>query len=67
MSAPADAGCLKVTASSTRTVTRQFNLTPGMNTVFMMERLPVGVASLDAAAFPGACAGLAPRTRCPAT
>ena len=59
MSAPADAGCLKVTAASSRTVTRQFNLTPGMNTVFTMERLPVGVASLDAAAFPGACAGLA--------
>ena len=59
MSAPADAGCLRVTAASSRIVTRQFNLTPGMNAVFTMERLPVGVASLDAAAFPGACAGLA--------
>ncbi len=54
MSAPADAGCLRVTAASTRTVTRQFNLTPGQSTVFMMERLPVGVVSLDAVAFPGA-------------
>ena len=26
----------------------------------MMERLPVGVVSLDAVAFPGACAGVAP-------
>ena len=54
MSAPADAGCLRVTAASTRTVTRQFNLTPGQSTVFMMERMPVGVVSLDAVAFPGA-------------
>jgi hypothetical protein len=60
MSAPADAGCLRVTAASARSVTRQFNLTAGQSTVFMMERLPVGVVSLDAVAFPGACAGVAP-------
>src|SRR5688500_11762901 len=60
MSAPADAGCLRVTAASTRPVTRQFNLTSGQSTVFMIERLPVGVVSLDAVAFPGACAGVAP-------
>jgi hypothetical protein len=60
MSVPADAGCLRVTAASTRTVTRQFNLTPGQSTVLMMDRMPIGVMSLDAVAFPGACAGVAP-------
>jgi hypothetical protein len=59
MSAPSDAGCLRVTAASTRTVTRQFNLTPGQSTVFAMDRLPVGVVSLDAVAFAGACAAVA--------
>ena len=59
MAAPSDAGCLRITATSTRTVTHQLNLTPGQSTVFTIDHLPVGVVSLDAAAFPGACATVA--------
>jgi hypothetical protein len=57
-SAPADAACLKVTASGNRTVTRLFGLTPGATTVFALDRLPIGVVQLDAQAFSASCGSL---------
>jgi hypothetical protein len=57
-SVPADAGCLRVTASSGRSQTRLFPLTPGSTPTLTLDRLPAGVVTFDGQAFSGACASV---------
>ena len=58
--APADASCLRVTVAATsRSVTKQFSLTPGQPSTFMLEKLPVGSVTFSAVAFGQACNAVA--------
>src|SRR5262245_28725819 len=53
--APADAACLKLTVSGSRVVKKNFDLTPGLSTTFTLDRLPVGIATVDASAYSQKC------------
>jgi hypothetical protein len=53
--APADASCLRLTVSGSRTDVRTFSLTAGQNASFNLKGLPVGNASIAADAFEVAC------------
>ena len=57
-SVPADAGCLRVTASGGRSLTRLFPLTPGSAPTLTLDRLPAGVVTFDGQAFSGACGSI---------
>ena len=59
-SAPADAACLKLTVTGTRTVSKSFDLTPGQSTVFTLAKLPTGIAQVDGVAYGSACAAVTP-------
>jgi len=52
---PDGAACLRVSAAGSRTVTRLFALTPGSTPTFTLDRLPVGVVTVDAQVFDSAC------------
>ncbi|MEO5767547.1 MAG: hypothetical protein ABIS92_04295 [Polyangia bacterium] len=57
-SAPGDAACLRVSVDGARSITRTFDLTPGLSTIFRIDRLPVGRAVVDGQAFGVSCAQL---------
>jgi hypothetical protein len=54
--APADASCLKLSVTGTRSASRAVELTPGQPTVFTFDRLPLGIVTVDATAYGTACA-----------
>lgn len=58
-SVPADAACLRVGIAGARSVTKTFALTPATSPTFMIDRLPAGVAQIDAQAFASACGSIA--------
>ncbi|HXU80293.1 MAG TPA: hypothetical protein VN914_02775 [Polyangia bacterium] len=58
--APADAACLKLTVAGSRTVTKSVGLTAGQSTVFSQDKLPIGIATVDGAAYGTACAAVTP-------
>jgi hypothetical protein len=53
--APADVACLKLSVSGSRTVKKNFDLTPGLSTTFTLDRLPVGIVTVDAGGFTQKC------------
>jgi len=53
---PMDVGCIVLTATSSRTVTQQFDVMPGSSAVLMMPGVPTGAVTFSAAAFAGPCA-----------
>jgi hypothetical protein len=55
---PADAACLQVTVAGSRTVRQLFPLRPGTEAGFVIDRLPLGVASVGGQAFSAACSEL---------
>jgi hypothetical protein len=55
---PADAACLRVVASGSRSVTRLFNLMPGTSPTFSLDRLPVGIVTFDGQTFATACSAV---------
>ena len=57
--APDDARCLEVSFDGERDVTRRLPLTPGEPATFALDRLPVGLANVDARAFALTCDGVA--------
>jgi hypothetical protein len=59
---PSDAACLRVSATGARSVTRSFGLVAGSSPSFRLDRLPVGVITVDAQAFAGACAAVSAST-----
>jgi hypothetical protein len=58
--APADALCLAITITGSRTVSKSIDLTPGQPTSFTIDRLPLGIVEIDGAAFASACASAGP-------
>src|SRR5262245_43001492 len=52
---PSGVRCLRITATGSRTVTRTFNVTPGMSSVFEMSGLPTGTVSFLGEAFAERC------------
>ena len=58
-SVPADAACLRVVIAGARSVTRTFALTPATSPTLTLDRLPAGVAQIDAMAFTAACSAIA--------
>ncbi|HET9932310.1 MAG TPA: hypothetical protein VFQ35_16515 [Polyangiaceae bacterium] len=52
---PDDAACLRVAASAGRTVSKTFKLTAGASQTFSLDRLPLGVARVDAEVYPLSC------------
>lgn len=58
-SVPADASCLRIVVSGSRAVTRTFALGAAAATTFSIERLPAGVAQVDAQAFASPCTAIA--------
>lgn len=59
---PADTACLRVSASGSRSVTRSFGLLKGTTPTFRIDRLPVGVITVDAQAYAGTCASITAST-----
>jgi hypothetical protein len=55
-SAPADATCLKITVTGTRSTSKSIDLTPGAATTFTFDRLPIGIVQVDGAAYAQSCA-----------
>ena len=53
---PSDVACLQVTLSGSRTVSKSFDLAPGKSAQLTLDRLPVGVAQVNASAFGDSCA-----------
>src|SRR5262245_37940155 len=56
--APADGACLKLSVSGSRIVKKSFDLTPGQSTTFTLDRLPVGIATVDASGFTQRCSNV---------
>lgn len=54
-SVPADAACLQVTLTGSRTVSKSFDLTPNTNPKLSVGGLPVGAVKVDANAFASKC------------
>jgi hypothetical protein len=52
---PADAACLELTVTGSRTVKKSFDLTAGSTSTLSLDRLPVGAAKVDGVAFAQAC------------
>jgi hypothetical protein len=61
-SVPSDTGCLRVSATGSRDLTRTFTLVPGSSPSFRLDRLPLGVVAVDAQAFAGTCAKVSAAT-----
>lgn len=57
-SIPGDAACLRIVVAGTRTVTRTFALSAAVAPSFSIERVPAGIAQVDAQAFASTCASL---------
>jgi hypothetical protein len=55
-SAPADAACLKLSVTGSRSVNRSVDLTPGASTVLTIDKLPIGVVQMDGSAYTQSCA-----------
>src|SRR6266540_1809026 len=53
--APADAACLKLSVSGSRVIKKSIDLTPGVSTIYTLDRLPVGIALVNADAFTEKC------------
>ena len=53
--APADAGCLRITATGATTAVRNFGLKPGQSSTLMLGGLPVGRVVLTGEAFNSSC------------
>ena len=49
--APVDARCLQVTIAGSRTVESFIDLQPGQTTTVQIDRLPLGIATVDGHAF----------------
>ena len=62
-SAPADASCLSITITGTRTTSKSIDLTPGQSTIFTFDKLPIGIVKVDGAAYPVACAAVGPSSQ----
>jgi hypothetical protein len=60
--APADARCLVVNFDGAKHVERALELTPGEEAHFTLERLPVGLTTVDAKAYAVSCGSVAART-----
>jgi hypothetical protein len=60
--APADAACLKITVTGTRSASKAVDLTPGQPTTFSFDKLPIGIVQVDGAAYASACAMVGPST-----
>ena len=56
---PEGAACLRVSVSGTRAVSRSFALTSGSMPSFAIDRLPVGIVTVDAQVFDSACMSVA--------
>ncbi|MDF3070591.1 MAG: hypothetical protein K0R38_6192 [Polyangiaceae bacterium] len=52
---PADAACLQVTITGSRTVSKSFDLTPNTNPKLTVSALPVGAVKVDANAYSSKC------------
>jgi hypothetical protein len=57
--APADARCLKVSFDGAKHVERSLELVPGEEAHFTLDRLPVGLSTVDAKAYAAACGSVA--------
>jgi hypothetical protein len=55
-SIPSDVSCLRLTATGARTVTQQFDVTPGSDASLLVTGLPTGTVTITAYAFAAACA-----------
>lgn len=54
-SVPSDAACFEVSLTGSRSVTKQFDLSPGSSPKLLLDRLPVGVVKVDARGFAEKC------------
>src|SRR5262245_9308934 len=60
---PADVACIGITVSGgSRTVSRRFDATPGMNQTFMLNGLPLGNDVFTGQAYSAACASVTDAT-----
>ncbi|MFZ5893866.1 MAG: metallophosphoesterase [Myxococcota bacterium] len=57
-SVPNDAGCLRVTAEGSRSLTRLFSLEAGTSPKLVLDRLPLGIVRIDAQAFATGCSAV---------
>jgi hypothetical protein len=64
-SVPDGAACLRVSVAGTRSLTRLFALTPGSTPTFAVDRLPIGIVTVDAQVFDSACMNLGAATSPP--
>jgi Bacterial protein of unknown function (DUF839) len=55
-SIPTDVGCLHVSVAGTRTTLRTFDVAPGVDARFSVDRLPIGITTVDGRAFASPCA-----------
>jgi hypothetical protein len=53
--APADAACLKLSVTGSRSVSKSIDLTPGASTTFTIDKLPIGIVQVDGSAYTQAC------------
>jgi hypothetical protein len=60
--APADARCLVVNFDGAKDAARKLELTPGEEAHFSLERLPVGLTTVDAKAYAVSCGSVASST-----
>ncbi|HXU71453.1 MAG TPA: hypothetical protein VN947_19105 [Polyangia bacterium] len=58
-SVPPMVGCVSITAAGSRSVTNNFNVTPGQSATLTIKNLPTGNVSFTAAAFSSACNAIA--------
>jgi hypothetical protein len=54
-SVPTDVTCVKVSVTGSRSVTQLIDVTPGSNSTYPLTRLPLGIVTVSADAFPQAC------------
>lgn len=52
---PDDAACLRIEASGSRNVSKAFELTAGASQTFSIDKLPLGITRISAAAYPLPC------------
>ncbi len=53
--APADVGCVRITAAGSVIAKREFDVVAGESSVFSLQALPLGLVSFSGEAFPTAC------------
>ncbi|MGC4087140.1 MAG: hypothetical protein QM756_04395 [Polyangiaceae bacterium] len=54
-SVPSDVACVSVTVKGARNSTQSFDVTPGANATYPLSKLPLGIVTVSAEAFPTAC------------